>query len=166
MKKYLLIILIFLSCSLDYFPMPHWEIPLNIKLYSITDKNEYNNIIIIKKWMKNNISDDYTDLQLYGIFDYWATPLEVWRKLKGDCEDRCSLFGWLVYQFLYIKPVFFLVYNKIKKEGHMTAYIKKYDYYYNISDKDRHRYINDNNELLILKKYSFEEFYKLVEYVY
>lgn len=38
-----------------------------------------------------------TDLNLWGIYDYWATPLETMGMGKGDCED------WVIAKYLSLR---------------------------------------------------------------
>jgi hypothetical protein len=136
--------------------MPSYNIPLPIKFYR--DSNNYN-IHNLEVWVENNIKGD--DINIYGVFDYWATPIEVWRKKKGDCEDRAILFAWILYQYLNIKVKFYYVYNKVNDIHHLLCYIDEYRKFYLLPSFD----IDSSNTKTVCI-YSFVEFIKLAEYFF
>lgn len=155
MKYLLFLVVIIFSCNLDYYPMPYYNIDIPELKNTIKFLDKKESIIEIKKWMILNIKYK-SDINNYGIFDYWATPLETMQRKSGDCEDKAILFAWLCYQYYNIKPEFFLITRRTDNRLHVIAYIEKYNFYYGLKKERNNKYFK-NGELLINWKYDFED---------
>jgi hypothetical protein len=147
---------------MDYFPFPYYNINIPELEKQIENLSEEEGIKKIRKWVKNNIKYR-KDIYNYGIFEYWATPIETFRKGKGDCEDRAILFSWLCYQYYDIKSEFIAIVHRDSGRWHMVSYVKKYKYYFGIK-RERNSDFFKNGELHILQKYEFNYFIIQAEY--
>lgn len=63
-------------------------------IYTITDTSDLHSVkeALTKVNLMVNQQIEYKyDIDLYGIDDYWASPTEVLKSRKGDCEDYAFL---------------------------------------------------------------------------
>lgn len=160
--KYLLFLFFIVSCNMDYFPMPYYDINIPGLENTIKFLNEEKSLIEIEKWVIINIKYK-SDIENNGVLEYWATPIETFKKRKGDCEDSAILFAWLCYQYYNIKPKFFWITNRYTNGWHTTTYIEKYNYYFGLKKEKNNKYFK-NGALLINWEYNFDEFIILAEY--
>lgn len=66
----------------------------------------------VNNWVNRNIV--YTsDIQLYNNIDYWATPKETLKYLKGDCEDFAILKYFLLIEYGIDKSNLFFMYARL-----------------------------------------------------
>jgi len=67
------------------------------------------------------------DHSTWGEHDYWATPLEIWDRHAGDCEDICILRLYLLHWMGFNAQMLRITYVRMEgyKEPHMVlaAYI-------------------------------------------
>lgn len=52
--------------------------------------NDLDNVMKVNRWVNRNI-EYITDKENQRIADYWQTPRETLKSLKGDCEDFAIL---------------------------------------------------------------------------
>ena len=63
---------------------PRYE-AFNTKIYQLQDTTDEVKLEEMNKFF--NRIPYYDDIKIWGVRDYWATPLEFLAKGKGDCED-------------------------------------------------------------------------------
>lgn len=120
----LLLILTLVLVSCNKAPTSPWDDFIS----SIKGHEESTMIVEVNDWVNQRITY-HLDQEVYGVEDYWATPLEViehdWR---GDCEDYVT-FKLITYIRLGLDPKKFRydyvvaryqVENKWVSNGHMV----------------------------------------------
>jgi len=154
MKKIVFCLLILsCSCSLtvldlfnpDIYPFPNYY----ILVPELTDKlTKYDSTII-----KVAIIAQFVDFTIIAKdLNYEKTPKEIMKTKTGNCKHHATLFAWLVYQELKIKPL--IIRSKNNKKYHRYVYIKELNYTYN-KLKDFKDY----------KTYTFDYYMKYIDYL-
>ena len=82
----------------------------------------------VNTWVNRNI-EYIPDQVLYNTIDYWATPKETLKYLKGDCEDFVILKYFLLLQYGINKSDLLFMYNRINRgflvQSHIVLVYKK-----------------------------------------
>jgi hypothetical protein len=68
-----------------------------------------------------------TDKQQFGVDDYWQTPEQLLANRKGDCEDVCILFLYLVHKYHSVNG--YLLGQISGTDAHMTVVVANLQYF-------------------------------------
>ena len=95
-------------------------INLQSKLDSVKDESVFEKLDVVNKFY--NEVKYASDIDVYNLKDYWATPLEFLSRYKGDCEDYViSKYFALKYLNVDKKKLFFTYVRSTKfKTPHMV----------------------------------------------
>lgn len=76
----------------------------------------------VNRWVNRNI--EYTsDIELYNTIDYWATPKETLKYLKGDCEDFAILKYFLLLDYGIDKSNLSFMYSRLNRFSLVQSHI-------------------------------------------
>lgn len=75
----------------------------------------------------------------------------------GNCVSRCSYAGWVAYQYYDLKPSFIALEDINTQELHFALKFNNCI----LSDMEKYKVFDGNIKI----NYTFDEFYKTVEYI-
>lgn len=108
-----------------------WE---QLREYASILSSEYGMLLRVNDRI-NRKASWRSDLEVWGVEDYWASPKEFLEKRKGDCEDFAIAKYFLLLD-IGVKPELLrLVHVQIRGEAHMVLAYGEEDPY--ILDKKR-----------------------------
>ena len=70
-------------------------------------------------WVVDSISY-VTDAEQYGVSQYWGSPDETLRSMRGDCDCRAVLFASLAFERVGYKGYFILSSSPDPHESHVS----------------------------------------------
>lgn len=122
-KNNILLILLLLHCNYNLCDESWMDVTGDMSWYYFENDIQIETFHKTISWINENI-EYVSDIELYGIKEYWPMPDETYDLRAGDCDGKIILLMYLLKQNFNIDSLFICVTIKWSNEDHAITFFK------------------------------------------